>query len=62
MGNALNKWLHSSSLDEWTTACKYLSVDELDPTPVTPDTEGQITEQEGYGARNGSQECIYSSD
>jgi RNA polymerase sigma factor for flagellar operon FliA len=47
MGNALNNRLHSSSLDEWTTACKYLSVDEIDPTPVTSDIEGQLPNKKG---------------
>jgi RNA polymerase sigma factor for flagellar operon FliA len=47
MGTALNNWLPSSSLDEWTTACKYLSVDEIDPTPVTPDIEGHLPHKKG---------------
>jgi RNA polymerase sigma factor for flagellar operon FliA len=47
MGTALNNWLHSSSADEWTTACKYLSVDEIDPTPVTSAIEGHLPYKKG---------------
>jgi RNA polymerase sigma factor for flagellar operon FliA len=47
MGTALNNLLHSSSLDEWTTACKYLSVDEIDRTPVTSDIEGHLPHKKG---------------
>src|SRR6185369_14567474 len=47
MGTALSNWLNSNSLDEWAEACKYLNVDQIEPTPMAPDLGGQQPQRKG---------------
>ncbi len=48
MGTALNNWLHTNSLDEWAEACKYLSVDQMEPAAaMTPELDGPLPWKKG---------------
>ena len=48
MGTALNNWLHTNSQDEWADACKYQSVDHLEPAAaMPPETDGPLTQKKG---------------
>lgn len=47
MGTALNNWLHTNPLEEWSEACKYLNVDETETATMTPELDGQILQKKG---------------
>jgi RNA polymerase sigma factor for flagellar operon FliA len=51
MGTALSNWLNSNTnlnaVDEWAEACRYLNVDQIEPTPMAPDLDGQQPSRKG---------------
>jgi RNA polymerase sigma factor for flagellar operon FliA len=47
MATALSSWLDSRARQDWTVACNYVGVEQIEPTTPSPDVEAVVPKKKG---------------